>query len=45
MEGIDILLMIEGIRLGERRLLNRGAVSRKVLELLGPEVKKCYLLN
>lgn len=44
-EGIDVLLITSGGEVRERRLVNLRAIHRKILDLLGVEVKKCYLLN
>lgn len=44
-EGIDLLLIAEGSEIQERRLLNMGPIHHQILELLGTEVQKCYLLE
>jgi hypothetical protein len=44
-EGIDLLLIAEGSESQERRLLNMGPIHHQILELLGTEVRKCYLLE
>jgi transposase len=44
-EGIDLLLIRAGDRIQERHLLNLTPLHRQILDLLGTEVQKCYLLS
>ena len=44
-EGIDLLLIRRGDQIHERRLLNLTSIHYQILDLLGPEVQKCYLLK
>jgi transposase len=43
-EGVDVLVIRVGKRVIDRRILNLSGVRLKIIELFGPEVKKCYLL-
>jgi len=43
-EGIDVLLIIESGKILQRRILNFLPIHSQIINLLGPQVRKCYLL-
>jgi transposase len=44
-EGLDILLVKQNDQIVFRKLVNLRPVQEQVINLLGPQVKKCYLLG
>jgi len=45
-EGVDFLTIQEGQNEDvERRVMNLNETRRKIIKLLGPEVKRCYKMN
>lgn len=44
-EGIDLLLIVAGGQVVDRRVLNLTPVRLKIIALLGPAVKMCYLCD
>jgi transposase len=44
-EGLDILLVRKNGQILKRQLLNLRPVQRQVIDLLGPQVQKCYLFG
>jgi transposase len=44
-EGIDLLLMVADGQIIDRRVLNLTPVRLKIIALLGPAVKMCYLCD
>lgn len=44
-EGINVLLIIDAGKILQRRILNLIPIHSQIIDLLGPQVQKCYLLK
>lgn len=44
-DGIDILLIRKNGKVVHRQLLNLRPAQRQVINLLGPQIQKCYLFG